>query len=44
MGKLIYMNTTIAMFTEESIQNLMQHSEIKALDENFYVIVHEKEE
>jgi len=44
MGKLIYMNATIAMFTEESIQNLMKHSEIKALDDSFYVIVNEKEE
>lgn len=43
MGKLIYMNVTIALYNEQSIQHFMMNSEVKVLNDNFYLIINEKE-
>jgi len=44
MGKIIYMNTTLSLFNEESIQALVKNSDIKYLEDSFYLILKEPEE
>ncbi len=43
MGKIIYMNTTLALFNAESIEQVMLKNEIKYLEDSFYLVIKEEE-
>lgn len=43
MGKIIIMNTTLRLYSDEYIQQLVSISEIKQLNDNVYLILPEQE-
>lgn len=42
MSKIIYMNTTLALFNEESIRQIIAIGEMKTLDDSFYLVINEE--
>ena len=43
MGKVIIMSTTLRLYSDEYIQQLVSVSEIKQLNDNVYLILPEEE-